>query len=185
MTATEVQARKDQMNRALGSPVARLTTDVLSPIVMIVLDHLSRAKRLPPAPEIVRRKKPQLKLVLRGPVGRALALDRVVSIERAAGFIANLVKLGFPEARHRLDLDGMLREYRKLLGAPAAMFRSAQKAQELEAQEREMAARAMAAETAKNTGQAMAAAASAGATAAGVPGLGEQPALLPSGGMAP
>lgn len=180
MTATEVQARQDQMNRALGSPVARLTSEVLSPVVMIVLDHLSRAKKLPPAPEIVKRKKPQLKLVLRGPIARALAMDKVVAIERAAGFVANLVKLGFPEARFRLDLDGMLREYRKLLGAPAAMFRSAQAAKELEKAEREAMARAQAAETMKAAGQGMAAAASAGIA----PGVGEQPALLPSGGIA-
>jgi hypothetical protein len=181
MTATEVQARQDQMNRALGSPVARLTSEVLSPIVLIVLDHLSRARRLPPAPEIVKRKKPELKLVLRGPIARALAMDKVVSIERAAGFIANLVKLGFPEARHRLDLDGMLREYRKLLGAPAAMFRSPAEAKRREDEERAAAARAQAAEAMKNTGQGMAAAASAGLTA---PGIGEAPALLPSGGIA-
>lgn len=177
MTATEVQARQDQMNRALGSPVARLTTDVLSPVVMTVLDHLSRAKRLPEAPEIVKRKRAQLKLVLRGPIGRALAMDKVVAIERAAGFVANLVKLGFPEARHRLDLDGMIRAYRKLLGAPAAMFRSASAAKALEAEERAAMARAQAAETMKAAGQGMAAAASAGV------GLGEQPALLPSGGI--
>lgn len=177
MTATEVQARQDQMNRALGSPVARLTTDVLSPVVMIVLDHLSRAKRLPEAPEIVKRKKAELKLVLRGPIARALALDKVVAIERAAAFIANLVKLGFPEARHRLDLDGMLKEYRKLLGAPAAMFRPAHEAKRLEDEERQAMARAQAAETMKAAGQGMAAAASAGV------GLGEQPALVPSGGI--
>jgi hypothetical protein len=182
MTATEVAARKDQMNRALGAPVARLTTEVLSPVVMIVLDHLARAKKLPAAPEIVKRKRAQLKLVLRGPIARALAMDKVVAIERAAAFIANLVKLGFPEARHRLDLDGMLGAYRKLLGAPAAMFRSASAAKRLEEEERAAMARAQAAETMKNVGQGMAAAASAGVPV-GSPGIGEQPALLPSGGV--
>lgn len=180
MTATEVQARKDQMNRALGSPVARLTADVLQPIALIVLDHLNRAKKLPPAPEIVRRRKPEIKLVVRGPVARALAMDKVVAIERAAGFIANLVKLGFPKARHRLDLDGMLVEYRKLLGAPARMFRSATEAKKLDEADDRAQAAAMAAETAKAQGQALAAAASAGVTA---PGIGEQAALLPSGGI--
>ena len=179
MTATEVQARQDQQNRALGSPVARFTTDVLSPVAMTTVDHLSRAKKLPETPEIVKRKKAQLKLVVRGPIARALAMDKVVAIERAAGFIANLVKLGFPEARHRLDLDGMIREYRKLLGAPAAMFRSPASAKQLEAEERAAMARAQAAEAMKNAGQGMAAAASAGIAS----GLGEQPALLPSGGI--
>jgi hypothetical protein len=187
MTATEVQARKDEMNRAIGSPVARLQWDALAPIVLIVLDHLSRAKRLPVAPEIVKRKKAELKLRFRGPIARAQLMDEVVAIERSAGFIANLVKLGFPEARHWLNLGGMIREHSRRVGSPAAMFNSTTEAQKLINAERAAMAKAQAAATMKDAGQGMAAAASAGVPGAapvGPPGIGEQPALLPSGGVA-
>lgn len=187
MTATEVQARKDQMNRALGSPVARLQTDVLEPIVQIVLDHLARAGRLPPPPEIVKAKqgRTELKLRCRGPIARAQLMDEVVSIERSAAFIANLIQLGLTEARHYLNLGGTLKEHAKRLGTPMACFNSDIEAKKLIQAERQAIAQAQAAKTAKDSGQAMQAAASGAATAAGigVP-IGEQPALLPSGGVA-
>lgn len=180
MTATEVQARKDQMNRALGSPVGRLQTDALSPIAMIVLDHLSRAKKLPPAPDMVKRKRAELKLRFRGPIARAQLMDEVVAIEREAAFIANLLKLGFNEARHFFSLEHAIKEHAKRLGVPAAVLRSPADARKAVEAEQQAMARAQAAETAKARGQALAAAASAGITA---PGIGEQAALLPSGGI--
>lgn len=185
MTATEVQARKDQMNRALGSPVARLQTDVLEPVVEIVIDHLSRAKRLPPAPELVKKKKAQLKLRLRGPIARAQLMDQVVAIERVLANIANLVKLGLPQARHYVDLGASIREHAKLLGAPAVMLVPQAKAQAAIDQENQAAQRAMEAKTAKDMGQAAAAASGAMAPPAGggMAGIGEQPALVPSGGV--
>jgi hypothetical protein len=183
MTATEVAARKDEMNRAIGSPVARLQWDALAPVVLIVLDHLSRAKRLPQAPEIVKRKKAELKLRFRGPIARAQLMDEVVAIERSAGFIANLVKLGFTEARHHLNLAGMIREHSRRVGSPAAMFNSPAEAQRRIDAEQAAMARAQEAETMKNAGQGMAAAAAAGVPVGGPPGIGEQPALLPSGGV--
>lgn len=188
MTATEVQARKDQMNRSQGSPAARLRTEALEPVAQIVLDHLGRAKRLPIAPDSVKAKKAkgatvQLKLRLRGPIARAQLMDEVVAIERSAAFIANLVKLGFTEARHELNLRGTIKEHAKRLGAPAAMFNSPAEAKKLIDAERRAIAEAQAAKTAKDQGQAIAAVAGA-AGASSVP-IGEQPALLPSGGVAP
>ncbi len=181
MTATEVQARKDQMNRAKGSPVGRLETDALGPIVIVVLDHLARARKLPPPPDSVRRKKAELKLRFRGPIARAQVMDEVVAIEREAAFVANLLKLGFTEARHYFNLGSAIKEHAKRLGVPAAVLHSETEAkQEIEKERRAIAA-AQAAKTMKDQGQAMAAAASAGATA-GVP-IAEQPALVPSGGI--
>ena len=186
MTATEVQARKDQMNRALGSPVARLQSDALAPIVMMVIDHLARAGRLPPPPEIVRRKKAEFKLRFRGPIARAAVMDQVVAIERVWSGIANLMKLGLTEARHYLDLGASLRLHAKLLGAPTEMLNSDIVAKQGIAQERAAAAAAQQASTMKDAGQGAAAAASAAATlgTSGPVPLGAPPALLPSGGVA-
>jgi hypothetical protein len=184
MTATEVQARKDQMNRALGSPVGRLQTDVLSPIVMMVIDHLSRARRLPPPPAIVKRKRAELSLRFRGPIARAQVMDEVVAIEREAGFIANLLKLGFSEARHYFNLGNAIKEHSKRLGVPTSVLNSDAEAKRRIAAEQAAMKAAQDAETMKTQGQAMQAGASAAATAAaaGIP-IGPQPALVPSGGV--
>jgi hypothetical protein len=164
MTATEVQARKDQMNRGLGAPAGRLETDVLVPVVMMVLDHLARAGKLPPAPEMVKRKKAELKLRFRGPIARARMMDEVVAIEREASFIANLLKLGFTEAKHYWNLGNAIKEHSKRLGVPASVLNSDQVAKQGIDAERAMAKAAMDAETMKNAGQGAMAAANAAAT---------------------
>lgn len=186
MTATEVQARRDQMNRALGSPVGRLQTDALSPVVNIILDHLSRAGKLPPAPAIVKRKLAELKLLYLGPIARAQVLDEVVAIEREAAFISNLLQLGFTNAKHYFNLGAAIKEHSKRLGVPATVINSDADAKRAIEAEAAAAQAAMDAKTAKDAGQAMAAAAQAQATApaAGI-GIGAQPSLLPSGGMTP
>jgi hypothetical protein len=186
MTATEVQARKDQMNRAMGSPVARLQTDALQPIVMMVLDHLARAGKLPAPPEIVRRKKAEVKLRFRGPIARAQLLDEVVAIEREAGFIANLLKLGFTNARHYFNLGNAIKEHSKRLGVPASVLNSDQVAERAIKAEAAAMKAAQDAETMKNAGQGAAAAAQAASLIGqgGIP-IAEQPALVPSGGALP
>ncbi|MBK9446191.1 MAG: hypothetical protein IPO00_08885 [Betaproteobacteria bacterium] len=181
MTATEVQARKDQMNRGIGSPAARLGTDVLSPIAMITLDHLARAKRTPPVPMLAKQRKGELKLRMRGPIARAQLMDEVVAIEREAAFVSNLLQLGFTNARHYFDLGAAIQEHSKRLGVPARVIKSPVEAQKaIDAEQAAMKA-AMDAETAKTQGQAAASAASA-ASSMGIP-IGPQPALVPSGGM--
>ena len=177
MTATEVQARKDQMRRAIGSPAGRLETDGLVPVVYITLDHLARAGKLPEAPEIVRRKEAEFKVRFRGPIARAQVMDEVVAIEREAAFVANLLKLGFTEARHYFNLQNAIKEHAKRLGVPTSVLNSPAEAKRAVEQERAMMAAAQAAQTAKNQGQALAA-----ASAAGI-GIEPAPGLVPSGGV--
>jgi hypothetical protein len=184
MTATEVQARKDQMNRGIGSPAGRLETDALIPVVMMIIDHLGRAGKLPPPPESVRRKNAELKVRFRGPIARARLMDQVVAIERVWAGVANLLKLGFTEARHYLDLGASIRLHAKLLGAPTVMLNSDRVAKQGIDAERGAAKASQDAEAMKNAGQGAAAAAQAAATVAqGAVPIGEQPALAPSGGV--
>lgn len=182
MTATEVQARKDQMNRGLGSPSGRLSADVLVPIALLVLDHLARAQRLPKAPDLVVRKKAEVKLRFRGPIARAAVMDEVVAIEREAAFIANLIKLGLTEARHFFNLGQAIKEHAKRLGVPMTVLVSDNEAKKAVDGERAAMKARMDAETAKNAGQAMAAASQA-TQGGGAPGIAEQPSLVPAGGV--
>jgi hypothetical protein len=183
MTATEVQARKDQMNRGLGSPAGRLEVDALIPVVMMTLDHLSRAGKLPKAPDIVKRRKAELKLRFRGPIARARLMDEVVAIEREASFIANLLKLGFTEAKYYWNLGNAIKEHSKRLGVPMSVLNSDRVAQQGIDAERAAAKAAMDAENMKNAGQGAAAAASAASTlgTSGPVPLGSPPAGIPAG----
>lgn len=187
MTAAEVQARLDLMDRVLGSPVGRLQTGGLVPIVKIALGHLSRAKRLPEAPPSVRAKKAELKVKFRGRLARAQLMDEVVGIEREAAFVASLISMGFEEARFHFDVGQAIREHAKRVGAPASTLRSVEAAKRLEAEARAAVARQAGAEAAKKEGEAMRAMAQAQAAAAPAGGaplsISPQPALAPSGGI--
>ena len=154
MTATEVQARRDLMDRVLGSPVGRLQADVLEPIVQIVLGHLSRAGRLPPMPDLAKRKHLSPRLKLRGPIARAQLMDEVTGIEREASFVAGLLKMGFEEARYHFDVGAAIREHSKRVGAPAVTMRAEADAKRLMAADQAAARAAQQAATAKDQGAA-------------------------------
>lgn len=186
MTATEVQARRDLMDRVLGSPVGQLWKDALEPIVQLVLRHLYRAKKLPEAPASVKAKKAELKVRFRGPIARAQVMDEVVGIEREAAFVASLLQMGFEEARFYFDVGQAIREHSKRVGAPATTLRSLAEVKRLKDEAMGAAQRQANADAAKTEGEAM----RAMAQAAGVPApaggglsIAQQPALAPSGGI--
>jgi hypothetical protein len=187
MTATEVIARKDLMDRTLGSPVGSLQTDGLVPIVYIALGHLSRAKKLPPPSALVKEKRAELKVVFRGPISRAQVMDQVVAIERSAAFIASLGEMGFKKAPFYFDEGAAIREHANLVGTPAVAIRSDADAEKAMEKALQLEARAAQAEIAKKEGEA--ARATAQATALASPSGGSslsfapQPALAPSGGI--
>jgi hypothetical protein len=187
MTAREVIERRDLMDRVLSSPVGRLQNDALVPVVMIALGHLSRAKKLPPAPDLVRQKKAELKVTFRGPLARAQVMDKVVAIERSAAFIASLTEMGFTQAKHYFDEGRAIREHAKMVGSPAFTIRSEAEVKKRVEAEAAAMARATNAEASKTEAEAMRAAAAAGAMQAPVSGgsalsIAPQPALVPSGG---
>lgn len=189
MTATEVQARRDLMDRVLGSPVGRLQTDALVPIVEIVLRMLYRAGRLPEAPPMVKQKRAEVRVRFRGPIARAQLLDEVVGIEREASFVAGLLKMGFEDARYYFDVGQAIREHSRRVGAPATTLRSKEEAEKLRKADQALAQEAVRAKTARDQASALKDAATASATA-GQPDptafpMAPQPALLPSGGMVP
>ena len=196
MTATEVQARRDMMDRVLGSPVGRLQTEALVPVVFLVLRLLYRAGKLPAAPQSVKAKKAELRVKFRGPIARAQAMDQVVAIERSAAFISNLFKLGFEESKYYFDVGAAVREHSRLLGVPATILRSEDEAKKLKDVDMQAARAAMAAETAKNAAQAGKAGAEAATMMAGGGGgaapaggavlpFAPQAALVPSGAQLP
>ena len=140
MTATEVQARRDLMDRSLGAPVGRLQTDVLSPIIHLILGHLDRAGKLPPVPGAVKAKQAEVAVTYYGAISRAQRVDEVASIERLSAFVASLVKSDpehFGAAADVFDPVVAVREAALRLGTPAMVLKS----DEVVAREREAKAK--------------------------------------------
>ena len=198
MTATEVQARRDLMDRSLGAPVGRLQTDVLSPMLRIILGHLERAGKLPPVPDQVQRKKAEIAVTYFGAISRAQRVDEVAAIERGAAFVASLVKSDpehFGDAALVFDPVQAVREAFQRLGTPAKVLKSDDQVRKEREQRMAAMARAQQAQAAMAEAKAAESGAKAEATlraagAAAAPALGgaglamaPQPALLPQTGL--
>ena len=68
----------------------------------------------------------------------------LTTIEQAFGFATGIMQ-AYPEIRTKINPIGLLNEYTRQLGAPAAMFRSDEEAQAMIQQEQEAAAQQQAA----------------------------------------
>lgn len=118
MTATEVQVRYELMNRVMGSTLARIQSDFLSPMLQAVVAMLYRAGQLPKMPESVKRGGGATVIEYQGPLSRAQRTDEVAAIERLAAYVAGLAKL-FPEVSDIFDPNQAVRNIAKRLGVPA------------------------------------------------------------------
>lgn len=157
MTATEVQVRYELMNRVMGSTLARLQSDLLDPMLQLVIAILTRAGQLPDVPGSVKRAtNGDYSLEYQGPLSRAQRTDEVAAIERGASFAAGLMKMGFDEVRDDFDPGQALREAFKRLGMPAKVLRSKTESSRLRKMRMETSAKLAQAETARAQGEAAA-----------------------------
>ena len=122
MSATEAQIRYELMQRLLGPTLGRLENDLLTPIVARAFKMLMREQRLPQPPQSVIDKNADFDVVYIGPLARAQRSDRVTSIERLSGFVANLAQIN-PETLDVFNFDEAIRHAGRDLGVPAELLR--------------------------------------------------------------
>lgn len=162
MTATEVQARYELMNRVLGSTLARIEKGLLSPVVKITIGHLLRARQLPEMPAKVLEKyragKVEFNIEYQGPLARSQRTDEVAAIERVLAFAAGLLKMGvpMPVVMATIDVVKAIRDIATLLGTPANLLKAPEEVQKAIEQIQELDRRMAAAQTAKVEGEAAA-----------------------------
>jgi hypothetical protein len=161
MTATEVTARYELMNRILGSTLARIETDLLSPIVSITIGQLMRAGRLPKMPpkaaKLYRSGKAAFNIEYQGPLARSQRTDEVAAIERVLAFAAALLKMGVPMqiVMATIDVVKAIREVANRLGTPANLLKPDAEVERAIAQFQADQARAVAAETSRTESEAV------------------------------
>lgn len=119
-TAEEIAALKGEQLLMLGPVLERLNDEALSPLVANTYDILEKRGDLPPVPEEV-SKLGQLNVEYVSIIAQAQKLTGAASIERFASFTGNLAGV-FPEARYRLNVDGMIDEYAEATGAPPTII---------------------------------------------------------------
>lgn len=153
MSATEAQIRYELMNRILGPTLARIQTDVLDPLLLRVFKILLRNNRFGKIPDMVKKKKAQLRIKYSGPLMRAQKTDEVTAMERYIATIGAMAKV-FPSIVNLIDPYKVGREIATRLNIPASIMRTATEVQQLEAKQQEAQQQAQQAAILKAQGEA-------------------------------
>ncbi len=155
MTATEVNARYDLMQRLLGPTFGRLQSDFLSPMLERTFKILMRAGQLPEMPEILQDvPSTEMDIEYIGPMGRAQKADMLGAMSQWMRDMAELGEL-YPELRMLPDAQAYGREMAKAANVPATIVRSQDEVDEMVNQEKQAALQQQQLEQAGMQGQAM------------------------------
>ena len=123
MTATEVMARLELMNRLLGPTMGRLQSDLFDPLIQRSFNILMRAGRLESPPQVVMEANAEMDIEYRGPLARSQKTDEVASMQ---AFISGLLEMSqfVPEVLDTIDWDVYIRESAEMRQLPAGVVRS-------------------------------------------------------------
>jgi len=91
MTATEVIERTNEKGILIAPTVGRQQSEYLGPLIHRELDLLSRMKRLPPMPDIIKRNKGEYNVVYTSPLARAQRAQDVAGLQRTIQSVLEVV----------------------------------------------------------------------------------------------
>ena len=120
MTATEVNARMEMIQRLIGPTFGRLQNDILDPLVQRSFNIMYRAGQLPDLPEGLQIS--QMDIEYTGPLPRAQRMETAQAIDRWSMGLAEKAEI-FPEALDLIDNDRAELLKARLMGVPAIAMR--------------------------------------------------------------
>lgn len=152
MTATEVNARIDLMQRILGPTFGYLKSYLLDPLIQRSFNILYRAGRFPDPPPIVASGEAEMDIEYMGTLTRAVRQDQVMSY---VGFLQDLAGVAemFPDALDIPDVDALVRDIAKARNIPADLLRSAKDVEDMRKDRNEMQKETMQLEQAQMAAQ--------------------------------
>ena len=129
VTATEIDARREEKMLVLGPVLETLHHELLDPLIERVFSILSRAGMIPPAPDEMGDAPVQVEYTsILAQAQKAVATN---SIEQLVGFAGNLIAVD-PSVINKVDFQQAVDEYSNALGAPRRIVRSDQDVQKIE-----------------------------------------------------
>ena len=123
MTATEVNARYEFMQRVLGPVVGQIKTDGLDPLIKRGFWTLYREGRLPPIPASVLDADDELDIEYLGPLARVQKMSDVTATERMLASLGQIAAVA-PEVVDTVDWDKLTRMYAERLGVPFEVLKT-------------------------------------------------------------
>lgn len=124
MTATEVMARMQLMQRLLGPTHGRIEAEFLNPLIQRTFNILYRYGKLPEIPSSVEMSKAAIEIEYMGPTARAQKLDQVTAVERWTADLTAMTQI-HPEVRFVPKPIEIARELGAFLGVPAKLMHDA------------------------------------------------------------
>ena len=138
MTATEVNARYEFMQRVLGPVVGRIKSDGLDPLIKRGFFTLSREGRLPEMPAVVADNIAEMDIEYLGPLARVQKMNDVQSTERLLANLGQIAAVA-PEVIDTIDWDKLIRMYSERIGVPFEILKSEDAVRKIrEAREQQM-----------------------------------------------
>ena len=128
MTATEVNARMEMIQRLIGPTFGRLQSDILDPLVQRSFNIMYRAGQLPDLPEGLEIS--QMDIEYTGPLPRAQRMETAQAIDRWVMGITERAEV-FPEAMDLIDMDRAELYKARLMGVPAVAMRSKEEIEQI------------------------------------------------------
>ena len=123
MTATEVNARIQLMQRLLGPTLGRIQSDWLDPLIERTFKILYRYGQLPQIPHSVATAGAELEIEYLGTMARAQKYDEVAATERWLGNITAMSER-FPDVPDVVNSDRAARDMGLSMGVPAKYMNS-------------------------------------------------------------
>ncbi len=168
MTATEVNARYEFIQRVLAPVVGRIKADGLNPLIKRGFWTLFREGRLPEMPVSVADSITELDIEYLGPLARIQKMTDVTSTERLLGNLGQIAAVS-PEVIDTIDWDKLVRMYSERLGVPFEILKTEEQVRTLreqraqqQAQQQQLEAAGQIASAMKDGAQADASVAKAG-----------------------
>jgi hypothetical protein len=131
VTATEIDARREEKLLMLGPVLERLHHELLDPLIDRAFAIAQRAEILPEVPEALGGQEIRVEYI--SMLAQAQRAVSIGGIERVVGFIGQLAGID-PQVLDKLDRDQAVDEVAKAIGAPPHIIRSDREVEVLRAE---------------------------------------------------
>lgn len=143
MTAEEVRARIEEKLVQLSPALLRQDDELLRPTIDTAFPIMMRAGLFPPPPQELLGVEVRVEFV--SMLHQAQSIIQLGSVERLAGFVAQLAEGGRPDALDKLNIDKMVDDYARTLGVQPNLVLSDDEVQQVRATRQKQQAMAQAA----------------------------------------
>lgn len=151
MTATEVLQWTEEKLRLMGPVVGRVSSELLSPMIVRAFGLLMRSGKLPPPPDVFLENQAKLKVVYTSPIVKAQEQVGANNLTRAIQVVTPLLA-GDPTTLDVLDVDQIVRKTGDHFSLDPSFFREQEEVDEIRSQRAQQQEELQAAQQLKDTG---------------------------------